>query len=184
MRSNQNSFSFLSDHFIPHGCPRPPCYTPCSGIPAEIPVDIPADSDQSLPCPPIALIRPIPMNPLPTVLLFCFYILFLEQPHLHFYILFHLCDTLTINIRVYVYCAFVLISRFLLYQIYLLFCTYSLLKLLLFSPFLIVLIAIPLHIVVHRPVPSPTPTNNHPRHWYFYIWFLQIQEKWSPKVLQ
>ena len=172
MRSNQNPFLSLSDHYMPHGCPRPSCYTPCSDIPVEISIDILADSDQSLPHPLIALIRPISINPPPTVLPFCFHILFLEQPHLHFYILFYLCDTLTIDIRVYVYCTFVLISGFLLYQIYLLFCIYSPLKLLLFSPFLIVLIAIPLHIVVHEPVPSPTPTNNHSRHWHFCIWFL------------
>ena len=149
---------------MPRGHPRPPCYTPHSSIPTEISIDISADSDQSLPCPPIAPIRPIPINPPPAVLLFCFYILFLEQPCLYFHILFHLYNTLTIDIRVHIYCVFVLVSRFLLYHIYLLFYTYSPLKLLLFSPFLIVLIVIPLHIVVHGPVPSPTPTNNCPRH--------------------
>ena len=149
---------------MPCGCSRPPYYIPHSGIPAEIPVDIPADSDQSLPYPSVALIRPLPINPPSTVLPFHFHILFLEQPCLHFHILFHLYDTLTIDIRVYIYCTFVLVSRFLLYCIYLLFCTYSPLELLLFSPFLIVLITIPLHIIVYRPVPSPAPTNNCPRY--------------------
>ena len=149
---------------MPHGHPRPPCYTPHSSIPTEISIDISADSDQSLPCPPIAPIRPIPINPPPAVLPFHFHILFLEQLCLHFHILFHLRNTLTIDIRVYVYCTFVFVSGFLLYCIYLLFCTYSPLELLLFSPFLIVLIAILLHIVVYGPMPSPTPTNNHSKH--------------------
>ena len=152
MRLNQNPFPFPPDYFMPCGCPRPPCYFLCSDIPTEIPIDIPAGSDQSLPHPPIALIRPIPINPPSAILPFCFHILF------------HLCDTLTIDIRVYVYCAFVLVSGFLLYCIYLLFCTYSPFESLLFSPFLVILIAIPLYIVVHGPVPPPTPTNNHPRH--------------------
>ena len=146
------------------GYPSSPHYILHLDIPIEISIYISADSNQSILYPSNPLPRPTPINPPPTVLSFHFYILFLEQPHLHFHILFYLHNTLTIDIKVHTYCTFVLVSGFLLYCIYLLFCTYFPIELLLFSPFLVILIVILLPIVVYEPVSPPTSTNNCPRH--------------------
>ena len=149
---------------MPCGYPRPPHYILHSDIPTEISIYIFANSNQFILYPSNSLPRPTPINPPSTVLSFHSHILFLEQPCLYFHILFHLCNTLTIDIRIHTYCTFVFVSSFLLYYIYLLFCIYSSIELLPFTPFLVILIILPLYIVVYRSVLLPFSTNNYSRY--------------------
>ena len=136
---------------MPRDRARSPRYTPRVNIPA----DIPADFDQSPPRRPNPPPRPLPINP-PPVLPIRFHILLLEEPRPHFHILFHLRNIVTVDIRLHSYCAFVFVGGYLCYRLYLLVLSCTAFELFCLSPFLAVLIVIPLHIIVHGPVPPNT----------------------------